>query len=213
MATNRRQSPSKADEAARSISQWRARGRESLVLSCNSLYLDATGSVDELAERVYNHYHPAVTENENDSDDDNKLLDEINRQLELTTTPEASPKTKDSDTDTDDDENEDSPHSRKRGKNDGDTGSSSEQNTDGDAGNKAIQEKGDGKDPEDKSTQEYQDDVDLAAAALEASHNNAVLIKTLFDKVGQLNSGSEITIAELKALRSEIVRQKKNRPK
>ena len=81
-----------------------------MVLSCNSLYLDATGSVDELAERVYNHYHPAVNENENDNDDDNKLLDEINRQLELTT-PEASPKTKDSDTDTDDDENEDSPQS------------------------------------------------------------------------------------------------------
>ena len=133
------------------------------------------------------------------------------QELNVTESPEESSEN-DDDAESDDDDDGDTPDKRKRQKNGVDHLNSSEQQK-----KHKTPMKADERDPpaaDEKSTQEYANDIDLAASALEASHNNALLIKTLFDKVGELNVGSETAIAELKAIRSVLVTKKKgNEPK
>ena len=53
-----RQSPSKDDDAALSLDEWKEIGREVLELKCNYFNFPITGTTSELAELLHAHYHP-----------------------------------------------------------------------------------------------------------------------------------------------------------
>ena len=62
MATKIRHSPSRAENALLTITEWEAKGREALVLECDYLELEVTGDANALAQRLFDKYHPAVVE-------------------------------------------------------------------------------------------------------------------------------------------------------
>ena len=65
---------------------------------------------------------------------------------------------------------------------------------------------------EEPTTQEYDNDNNLASTAYEATQNNAKLIQTLYEKISSLNSNNDLAVAEIKALRSEICKPRPPTP-
>ena len=63
MAT-RRGSPPQSEDALLTIDELEAKGREVLLLQCDPLHIPTSGTARELAERLYERYHPAVAEKE-----------------------------------------------------------------------------------------------------------------------------------------------------
>ena len=219
MMTSRRRSPPRSDDATLTLDELAAKGREALVLLCDGLDLETAGPVSDLAQRLYLHYHPAV---EKGSSPTPPRDTSPRTQLGLKLSSEGSESSDESNSDDDD-----SPESRRRHRAKTPSEQTTDQNNDGGDGDQFVDivtEKHDGvpkskkttrsnsANEEQKSTQEYENETDLIGSALEASATNAKMIQTLFDKVNLINSGSELQMAELRAIRSEIMKKKPPAP-
>ena len=105
MAT-RRGSPEPSEDALLTVDELEAKGRELLLLQCGPLHLDTSGTPRELAQRLFDAYHPVVTET---------ALTPIPEEKEAPLSPQASPtKSVSSSTTSSLDDEEDSPHKRRR---------------------------------------------------------------------------------------------------
>ena len=196
MAT-RRGSPPQSEDALLTIDELEAKGREVLLLQCDPLHIPTSGTARELAERLYERYHPAVAEKEATPFPEEEDEEE---EEQYQPSPQMSPLKADSSSTTsssDDDDSPDKRHPKRRrtktaddnnaknvnNHNGGDTPDESvdvaiEVGEKGSKRKKNATKKQAAPSGPDSATQEYADESSLATTALEASENNARLIQT-----------------------------------
>ena len=64
-----RESPSREDDAARTVEEWQEISREVLELKCNYFHIPITGPTSELAKLLYAEYH-RVSEHDDEEIDE-----------------------------------------------------------------------------------------------------------------------------------------------
>ena len=187
MATKVRQSPSREADAALSSAEWEARGREALVLECDNLDLEASGDASALAQRLYNHYHPAVVE---EVEDDLLLSSQGSDSSDDSDSPDSRRKSREH-KNNDDDDTEDPEEPKDAA--DQDTARNDGENVAAIGGPQDLED-----------TQDLASNNNLAASAFETAQANSELLKDLLDRIGLMNAERELTHAEVKALRSDF---------
>ena len=222
MAANQRQSLTKADNAVLTVEQWEAKGKEALGLTCNALDISSVGSVEVLAQRLYDHYHKPPP---SPSPPSPSVLNVRGRRLS-----ESSSSGTDTDTGI---LSSDSDNYGDRNKFDSERNSpvnladerQKQRRAEGDPEidfnkNPKNQDQGNNQNENEQSTFEFTEEDALpvpqdhketnneaimhAQAALQAAEANGALLQDLLTRIGDLTSGQALQAAEVKVIRSQL---------
>ena len=189
MSSQTRQSPI-TDGAVLTLSDWKAKNREVLLLTCNSLNIVATAPSATLAQRLYDFYHPDTDESDGSVGSDSPV------------------KKKNSDHEDDPEEDpfrEGLVLDQHGSKEQVDPGETDDVNVDGvDHGTLKNNDDINKRHNTDEEEARRREQINLATSAYEAAQQNTTLIQDIYDKIGLLNVGKDLTLAELRALRSEL---------
>ena len=194
MTSHARQPPSDSADAAMTVDEWIALGKEALELKCLFLHIDSIGDADVLAQRLFERFHsqpPALTE---DREATVSPQPDPNEGKKAESQQSQSDEESSSNDDDDDDSDGDSPANRRTKKPADPTPEGNNTPEKDDGTNKST------------SHQDLPDDpsFNLAETAFEATQTNGMLIKDLIDRVGHLGSGQELYLEEIRALRTQL---------